>query len=121
MVPVSSQGVDSERIKMRVLLLKEETTWVAQCLEYDIAAQGPTVALAKEAFVHAFTSQIAVALHHGEEPLATFGRAPKRYWDLLSEAERLAEPIRISDASTIPPSFMINAMQKTLAESWISV
>ena len=106
---------------MRVLLLKENATWVAQCLEYDIAAQGPTIALAKEAFVYAFASQIAVALHHKEDPLATFGSAPKHYWDLFSKAERLADPIRISDPIEIPPAFMINSLQKTLADSWISV
>ena len=106
---------------MRVLLLKEETVWVAQCLEYDIAAQGPTISAAKDAFVRAFAGQIAVALHCGEEPLATFGKAPQYYWDLFSEAERLADPIRITDPIKIPPAFMINAMQKTLADSWISV
>lgn len=108
---------------MRVLLLKEDDLWVAQCLEYDIAAQGPTVDAAKEAFVRAFAAQIAVALHHGEEPLATFGPAPRYYWDRFSEAQRLAEPIRIPDPieTPIPPAFMINAMQKTLADSWISV
>ena len=106
---------------MRVLLLKEETLWVAQCLEHDIAAQGPTIAAAKDAFVLAFAGQIAVALHHGEEPLTTFGKAPQYYWDLFSEAERLADPIRIHDPIKIPPAFMINAMQKTLADSWISV
>lgn len=106
---------------MRVLLLKEDGLWVAQCLEYDIAAQGPTVEAAKEAFVVAFAAQIVVALHHGEEPLATFGRAPQHYWDRFSKAQRLAEPIRIPDPISIPPAFMINAMQKTLADSWISV
>ena len=106
---------------MRVLLLKENATWIAQCLEYDIAAQGPTIALVKEAFVHAFASQIAVALYYKEDPLATFGRAPQHYWELFSKAERLAEPIRISGPIEIPPAFMINSIQKTLADSWISV
>ena len=106
---------------MRVLLLKEESVWIAQCLEYDIAVQGATVAAAQDAFVRTFAGQIAVALHHGEEPLATFQRAPEHYWDLFNEAQRLADPIRIHDPIKIPPAFMINAMQKTLADSWISV
>ena len=106
---------------MRVLLLKEETVWVAQCLEHDIAAQGSTIAEAKDAFVRAFAGQIAVALDHGEEPLATFEKAPPYYWDLFNKAERLADPIRISDPIEIPPAFMTNAVQKTLADSWISV
>ena len=104
---------------MRVLLIKEDAVWVAQCLEHDIAAQGTTIADAKDAFVRNFAAQIAVALKYGEEPLATFAPAPKYYWDLFSMAERLAEPIRIKDPMTIPPAFMINATQKTLADGWI--
>lgn len=106
---------------MRVLLLKEDTVWVAQCLEYDIAAQGPTIAVAKDAFVRTFAAQIAVAFHHRDEPLATFEKAPTYYWNLFNKAECLADPIRIFDPIKIPPAFMINAMQKTLADSWISV
>lgn len=105
---------------MRVLLLKEDAVWVAQCLEYDIAAQGTTVTEAKDAFTRHIAAQIKVALKHGDEPLADFSRAPKYYWDLFSESERLADPIRVSDPE-IPPVFMINAMQKTLADSSISV
>ena len=104
---------------MHVLLLKEGSLWVAQCLEHDIAAQGPTVADAKKAFGRTFADQVAVALHCGEEPLATFGKAPQYYWDLFDEAD-LAEPIRIPDPIQIPPAFMTDAMQ-TLADSRISV
>ena len=106
---------------MRVLILKEEAVFVAQCLEYDITAQGQTVVEAQDAFVRVFAAQIAVALRHGEEPLAAFERAPDYYWERFNEAQRLADPIRIPDRVEIPPAFMINAMQKTLADSWIAV
>ena len=95
--------------------------WIAQCLEHDIAAQGATFAGAKDAFARAVAAQIAVAVHHGEEPLATFEPAPQQYWELFAAAERLTEPIRVPELIEIPPAFMINAAQKTLADSWIAV
>ena len=106
---------------MRVLLLKEDAVWIAQCLEYDIAAQGTSITEAKAAFVLHFAAQIEVALKHGDKPLADFASAPQNYWDRFSASERLADPIRVSDPIEIPPAFMINAMQRTLADSWISV
>lgn len=75
--------------EIRVLLTVEHSTWVAQCLEYDIAAHGTTIAKAREALGRAFTAQVALAVHHGEEPLATLKPAPKPYWDLFEQGERI--------------------------------
>ena len=106
---------------MTVLFFREDAMWVAQGLEYDIAAQGETLAEAKAAFAGSFAAQIAVALHHDEDPLADFGKAPQEYWDMLTIAQELAEPIRAPEASeNIPPAFMIDAMQKTLATGWVA-
>ena len=106
---------------MTVLFFREDAMWVAQGLEYDITAQGETLADAKAAFVASFVAQVAVALHHGEEPLADFGKAPQNYWDMLDIAEALADPIRVPGAvENIPPAFMIDAMQKTLANGWVA-
>ena len=93
--------------------------WVAQCLEHDIAAQGPTIEVAQDAFVRVLAAQIAVARHHGEEPLAAFEQAPSYYWERFERALRLADPIQIPDPIDIPPAFMIDAMQKSLADTRI--
>ena len=108
---------------MRVLIMREEHMWVAQCLEHDIAAQGASLPEVKQAFAIAFAAQIAVALHYGQDPrdfLGEFGRAPEFYWEKFSQAERLAEPIRVPDRVEIPPAFMLNAMQTSLADGWIA-
>ena len=106
---------------MRVILLKEEAMWVAQGLEYDIAAHGVTPDEANEAFALAFAAQVAMALHLGEEPLANIGKAPQEYWDRLEKSLLLAAPITAPDANEIPPAFMFDPAQKSLAESWIAV
>lgn len=101
--------------KLSVLLLQEGKTWVAQCLEYDIAAQGKTIAAAKDAFSRTFAGQVFVDLHHKLDPLSGFSPAPKEYWDQFKSAERLADrqPILIPTES-LPPAFLVHAMADDL-------
>lgn len=101
--------------KLSVLLLREGDTWVAQCLEYDIAAQGKTIPAVKEAFARTFAGQVFVDLHHQAEPLCGFSQAPREYWDQFQRAERLADrqPIFIPTES-LPPAFMVHAMADDL-------
>ena len=105
---------------MRVLIMREDPMWVAQCLEHDIAAQGRTIQETKKAFALAFAAQVAVAVAANEDPQAflnTFGAAPEYYHERFERAERLAEPIRAPEPAEIPPAFMINALQRSLADS----
>jgi len=101
--------------KLSILLLREGDVWVAQCLEYDIAAQGKTIADAKDAFARTFSGQVAVDLHHDVEPLHGFSQAPRMYWELFKKGERLADrqPIYLPTES-VPPAFMIHAMADDL-------
>ena len=101
--------------KLSVLLLREGETWVAQCLEYDIAAQGKTIAEAKAAFALTFSGQVCVDLHQQVKPLSGFSQAPAEYWTRFNKSERLAngQPIYIPEGS-IPPAFMIHAMADDL-------
>ena len=97
--------------KLSVLLLREGETWVAQCLEYDLAAQGKSLAEVKDAFAKTFCGQIMVDLHHAVEPLGSFAQAPKRYWYLFKNAERLADRQHLPiPQEAIPPAYMIRAM-----------
>ena len=94
---------------MRVIILKEEPMWVAQCLEHDIAAQGVSIPEVKKAFLLVLASQIVVALASRRDPqefLDSFGPAPDYYHERFELAERLAEPIRVPDQVNIPPAFM---------------
>ena len=66
--------------KVSVLLLREGESWVAQCLDYDIAAQGRSLSEVKERFAKTFIGQILVDLHHNVVPLSGFSQAPDAYW-----------------------------------------
>lgn len=92
--------------KLSVLLFRGSEMWVAQCLDYDIAAQGKTITEAKEAFALTFAGQVFVDLHHGVAPLAGFAQAPREYWDRFKTGERLADrqPIFIPNDTNVRAS-----------------
>ncbi len=95
--------MSAKNFTLSVLLIHEgcgeDEGWVAQCLEYDIAAQGKSIAEAKKAFVRTVVGQVVVDVSHGEEPFQGIKRAPKDYWDKFESAERLTDrqPIRFPD------------------------
>lgn len=88
-----------------VLLRHEDHGWAAQCLEYDIAAQGKTLTEAKAAMEKAFVGQLVVDLINGTEPLSTVGKAPIEYWQQFQQAERLADRKPLY----VPPPYMVRA------------
>ena len=65
-----------------VLLQKDKDgeLWVAQGLEYDIAAQGQNASDARNRFLHAFEGHIALDIEENREPLSEVPQAPRRYF-----------------------------------------
>ena len=107
---------------MRVIILREEHLWVAQCLEHDIAAQSDSLHGVQVEFVKMVAAQIAVALSIKRDPqefLQSLGQAPDYYHDCFQRAERLENPIRVPDRVEIPPAFMLDPIQRSLADSRI--
>ena len=101
--------------KLSVLLLREGEVWVAQCLDHDIAAQGRTIAEAKEAFARTFAGQVAVDLYNKVAPLKGFAPAPAMYWDKFKQGERLLDRQTLFvPPDSLPPAFMIHAMADDL-------
>ena len=54
----------------------QEISWVAQCLDYDIAAQGHTKARAMESLERTILGQIHLDIEDGKEPLQDIGKPP---------------------------------------------
>jgi len=102
-------GQKSVHLELSVLLIKEEDKWVAQCLDYDIAAQGETLDAARSRFARTFVGQVMVDLHHHQEPLEGIKPAPRKYWAMFRKAARLAERDPIYFPETTPPPFAISA------------
>lgn len=85
-----------EKFIISVLLFKEENQWIAQGLEYDITAQGSTIAKAQEAFEKTVFGQILYNFKEDQIPFHEIRKAPKYYWDWFEQGERLKESKKIT-------------------------
>lgn len=80
------------KYSVSLLLMTENNIWTAQCLEFDIAAQGKTMSEAMAAFQRTFAGQVCIDIENGKEPFEDFSQAPVDYWDKFEQAsERLAD------------------------------
>ncbi len=97
-----------------ILLRHEGTGWAAQCLEYDIAAQGKTLAEAKAAFEKTFIGQIMTDVHNKSIPFAGVPQAPREYWEMFQSGERLMDRKPFYIGEQLPPAYMIHAAAEDL-------
>ena len=103
-------GYIKKDFKIRVLLIKEASMWAAQCLEFDIAAQGETQDEAKEAFGKTFLGQIALDISENREPLEDIAPAPQEFLDMFEKTEdRPKDPRRFCVPKWILEGFIIDA------------
>ena len=72
---------------IHVLYIQEEDGWFAQCLDFNVAAQGDSLRDAEGAFFRTWAAQIAMDRNHGREPFAGLGKAPDQYWEMLKGVE----------------------------------
>lgn len=98
-----------------VLILREAETWVTQCLEYDIAAQGKTITEAMTNFQRTFIGQILVDIASGREPLEGVPQALPEYWKLFEAAHRLVDRSSFYvPEESLPPAYIIRAAAEEL-------
>jgi len=96
---------------VKVVLLQENETWIAQGLNYDITGHGATITAAIENFGKTFIAQALIDIRHGEKPLGNVPEAPRFYWDRFEEAAwRGLEQKRFEFPDETPPAFVINGI-----------
>jgi hypothetical protein len=95
--------------KLSVLLFKEGELWSAQCLQFDIAAQGQTIRDAQRAFEFALVAEVGYAQQR-KGSLDKLPAAPRCYWEKFEQAMALkegeeTEPLRVPyDVAQLLPS-----------------
>jgi hypothetical protein len=109
-------AVMPKRITISVLFMKRDNAVVAQGIEFDIAAQGPTLEAAKDAFTKTVVSWILLDLQHGKQPLQDVKPAPAEYRSIFERAHRLQEQSEFSVPSLydVPPAYMISGAMNDL-------
>jgi len=103
--------MEQKLFKISLLITNDGGTYTAQCLQFDIAAQGASISEVKERFAGTFTSYIAIDLEKGQIPLMGIQQAPLEYWNLWN----LAQPLQ----GTLPmhittPTWMISVIVEEL-------
>jgi hypothetical protein len=101
--------------RLRVLLLKEGDQWVAQALEYDIAAQAGTIRDVMYEFERTLVCELVACSELGHKPFEDIPQAPRYYHELFEEA---AEPVSISERPSfrlpaeVPEAYMLPQQQE---------
>ena len=68
---------------MKIVTFQENGQWVAQCLEYDICAQGTSEADAIYWMFDCLSKQIILDIESQEEPLKNIPPAPDSYRSMI--------------------------------------
>jgi hypothetical protein len=81
------------RLEFKVLVYREEDydrafVYIAQCLNYDLAAQGETVAAVLSSLESVIKTQIQLSLESGIEPFSDFRPAPPKFLALYENENR---------------------------------
>jgi len=92
-------------LKLRAVLFQEEGWWVAQCLEFDVAAQARTQADVVYELERILVGRFLVSAEKRCEPFAGVPPAPRRYWTMFEQAEPVpleAVPVRQGAFEILP-------------------
>lgn len=94
---------------------KDGDFFIAHCLEFDLVAQGDTMADARAALADLIKSHIQFAIEKDVEDKSLFHPAPQKYWDILRQMRtRLARQELVT--SRVPSTrSILNSMSCTYA------
>ncbi len=88
--------------KLRVVILKEGDTWIAQCVEYDIGAQAKDLDELQSRFEAVFEAERAESVRvHGEE-FAGIEPAPTLYAEMWEKSSGTFTPKNWNDVQSSP-------------------
>jgi hypothetical protein len=102
---------------LSIVILLEEGTWVAQCLEFDVAAQGTSLDAVLASWQRAFVNQAAANIELGKDPMQDVPRAPSHYFEKFREARPLGGAVDLlgpTVAPDVPPPWIIHATASKL-------
>jgi len=71
----------------RVILFKEDDTFIAQCLEYDIMAHGSSEKSAINRFEAVFNFERNLSIERGGSPFANIPKAPEEFFKMWEQCK----------------------------------
>jgi hypothetical protein len=94
-----SQHIDLDVRNLQILIFREGQHLVAQCLQYDFAAQGKDFQEAAKNMVHTISTQVLLDTKDGVKPLSNIPKAPQEYWDAWVSASKVDAPCTRCDSA----------------------
>jgi hypothetical protein len=105
---------DGFKAQLKILVINDCGTWVAQCLEYDLAAQaapGESVKGALEAFNLAYWARYHLDKEKGLEPFSQLNQASTEYWKTFAEGIRLALRFTLKPPFDLQGKYSVNEVR----------
>jgi hypothetical protein len=96
-------------IKLRVVVFREGNVWVAQGVDYDIAAHGKDMGALMRTFERMLVENMAITTHLGRQPLEGVKPAPERFRLMYESAEAKVAPTRERPLSSAGLSYRMAA------------
>lgn len=90
-----------EKLHISAIAFKEGDAWVAQGIEFDIAAHASDIVGAQDALMRAVVENICIAEHLGKVPMAGTKPAPERFKRMFDEATSEIRPLKPQDKADI--------------------
>ena len=78
--------MEPRQVAVRVVVFQEDERVCAQCLEYDIAAQGQTLDDCLYQLGRLIVGHLAISTEKGFEPFRDLKRAPQRFWEWFEQS-----------------------------------
>lgn len=116
-------SIHRRSLSIRVVVMPSEGLWLAQGLEYDLAAQGRSHEQAVESFTRILKARLRADIARHREPLEDLPEAPERFFQLWermeSETGEDGELSSVRDGD-IPPAFVISHVARNNSGSDLS-
>lgn len=81
-----------KKLQVRTVIFREGDWWVAQCLDYDLAAQAKTLKDLAYEIQRVLVGHMVICKQEGITPFEHLPKAPEKYWELFSEGLELSPP-----------------------------
>jgi hypothetical protein len=93
----------TKKIEVSVVAFQDGDVWVAQCVEYDIAAFAKSLAELPKAFERAVAANLCVNADLGQNGMDGIPAAPERYRVLFDAADMTLTSRKAPSRSHRPP------------------
>ena len=92
----TAQSAPEGMEKLRVVIFREEEMYVAQCIEFDIAAQAPTLEAVLDRLDLTVEAECQMSLEIGQTPFNGICPAPNHFHHLWEKGSMAIMPIRFA-------------------------